>query len=580
MNKAISKHNLFNTIFCALIFIWICAIHIQALKIDGYQIHFDKAKYIPCNEGWYDDEGNEVDISKVKFTRSDLGKQHNYHFYISELFDIGEDDSLCFFSRGLDLRAYVTIPGGRRKVYDYYQNGAGLAGKDIGLELQTVPIHKTDKKHEVTFIITPTETTAFIMDMKLQNTSSFIRETIHSRLGMLIKSLFIFFYGFVVIVYTMFAVRKKREEKSELYAWGAFSICIGILTGIQSQVFQFLTGKPEFFNAVKYILSVIMVFPQAVQVDSSSKHPHKHFSFVIGIIVTIVVLIETLSIIFFGVSRYRLFLMTSLPLLLFNFVMTVLYFIKDLQYRKINPEAIYSVYPLGALAILCAFTSLDLVLYVRAGRRMLAWGDLMRDSYIVFVFVMLIVLLRLSINRSKQLKMTEIYKTQARTDALTGLFNKGAFITREAELALKLHNTQEEGKEDYSFVIMSLDLNNLKKVNDNLGHEAGDKYIKTASKILKEAVGSYGETYRVGGDEFLILIVGENPEENYFKIIETLEKKILAYNEAEKKDIPLSMAYGHATCSSKEEGCSIHDSERLADQEMYDCKKRMKVTRE
>ena len=57
--------------------------------------------------------------------------------------------------------------------------------------------------------------------MKLGNTSSFIREAIYSRLGMLIKSLFIFFYGFVVIIYTMFAVRRKREEKSMLYAWGA-----------------------------------------------------------------------------------------------------------------------------------------------------------------------------------------------------------------------------------------------------------------------------------------------------------------------------------------------------------------------
>ena len=579
MNKPIFKHNLFNTIFCALIFIWLCAVHIQALKVDGYQIHFDKAKYTECNEGWYDDEGNEIDISKLKFSREDLGKQHNYHFYISELLDIGEDDSLCFFSRGLDLRAYISIPGGRRKVYDYYQNGAGIAGKDIGLEMQTVPINKNDKKHEVTFIITPTETTAFIMDMKLGNTSSFIRETIHSRLGMLIKSLFIFFYGFVVIIYTMFAVRRKREEKSMLYAWGSFSICIGILTGIQSQVFQFLTGKPEFFNAVKYILSVIMVFPQAVQVDSSSKHPHKHFSFIIGIIVVVILIVETLSVIIFGYSMYRLFLLTALPLLVFNFVMAIIYFIKDLKYSKVNSEAIYSVYALASLAILCACTSIDLVHYVLADRRMLAWGNLMRDSYIFFVFVMLIVLLRLSINRNKQLRMTEIYKIQARTDALTGLLNKGAFITREAELALKLHNTKEEGKEDYSFAIMSLDLNNLKKVNDNLGHEAGDKYIKTASSVLKEAVASNGEIYRVGGDEFLILIFGDNPEESYLNIADSLERKILDFNATEKREIPLSMAYGHAICSSSQEG-SIHDSERLADQEMYNCKKRMKVTRE
>ena len=66
---------------------------------------------------------------------------------------------------------------------------------------------------------------------------------------------------------------------------------------------------------------------------------------------------------------------------------------------------------------------------------------------------------------------------------------------------------------------------------------------------------------------------------NYLNIADSLERKILDFNATEKREIPLSMAYGHAICSSSQEG-SIHDSERLADQEMYNCKKRMKVTRE
>lgn len=52
---------------------------------------------------------------------------------------------------------------------------------DIGIVMQTIPIDKADEDGKVTIEITPSETTAFVMDMKLQNTSTFIRETIHSR---------------------------------------------------------------------------------------------------------------------------------------------------------------------------------------------------------------------------------------------------------------------------------------------------------------------------------------------------------------------------------------------------------------
>ncbi len=78
---------------------------------------------------------------------------------------------------------------------------------------------------KITFLITPSESTAFIMDMKLQDTSTFVRKTIHSRIPMLIKSLLILFYGIVVIVYTMFVIRKRRQDKTMLYVWGDFSIC-------------------------------------------------------------------------------------------------------------------------------------------------------------------------------------------------------------------------------------------------------------------------------------------------------------------------------------------------------------------
>ena len=174
--------------------------------------------------------------------------------------------------------------------------------------------------------------------------------------------------------------------------------------------------------------------------------------------------------------------------------------------------------------------------------------------------------------------LAEKYRLESRTDALSGLPNKAAYIDKQAELANNILASQEKDDSDFSFVIVSLDLNNLKKVNDNLGHDMGDRFIQQAAQVLKESVAGMGEAYRVGGDEFLALIYSDDLENSYQDMIKKLNDKIDNLNENEKHDFPLSFAYGHAICSSTQSP-SIHDCEKLADKEMYDCKHRMKAER-
>jgi diguanylate cyclase (GGDEF)-like protein len=174
--------------------------------------------------------------------------------------------------------------------------------------------------------------------------------------------------------------------------------------------------------------------------------------------------------------------------------------------------------------------------------------------------------------------LAEKYKIESRTDALTGLLNKNAYIKKESELTGKLMVGREKGGKEFTFAIMALDLNYLKKVNDNLGHEEGDKFIQNAAHILKEAVGDHGETYRTGGDEFLAIIYGNDPEAAYQSIVEDMNNRIDEFNKSNNNEIPLSFAYGHAICTSSQ-NYSIHDSERMADKEMYECKHRMKAER-
>ncbi len=113
----------------------------------------------------------------------------------------------------------------------------------------------------------------------------------------------------------------------------------------------------------------------------------------------------------------------------------------------------------------------------------------MRAFYVAFLLTMLVYFLRLSIVRNRQAMLAEKYKIESRTDALTGLSNKGAFMEKEEELTEKLNKGREEGEKEFSFALISLDLNFLKMVNDTYGHDEGDRYIQNAANILKAAVG-------------------------------------------------------------------------------------------
>lgn len=155
-------------------------------------------------------------------------------------------------------------------------------------------------------------------------------------------------------------------------------------------------------------------------------------------------------------------------------------------------------------------------------------------------------------------------KQKAYTDSLTGVKNMHAYA--EAKEIL------EEGIKDGTvgdFGVIVFDINGLKMVNDSLGHDEGDKFIKNATNDICQQF-KHSPVFRIGGDEFVILLQGEDYR-NRDQLIGDFEKR-MAENEKE----------GKAVIS---EGLSIFNPEKdedfdavfgRADRLMYEHKRRMK----
>jgi len=93
---------------------------------------------------------------------------------------------------------------------------------------------------------------------------------------------------------------------------------------------------------------------------------------------------------------------------------------------------------------------------------------------------------------------------QATTDALTGLGNRRAFLASLADAI---------GRDGGAGALLFIDLDNLKPLNDRLGHEAGDTALRLTARLIRDAAGREGLAARFGGDEFTMWLPGASEAE-------------------------------------------------------------------
>ncbi len=154
---------------------------------------------------------------------------------------------------------------------------------------------------------------------------------------------------------------------------------------------------------------------------------------------------------------------------------------------------------------------------------------------------------------------TEIGKHFAYIDYMTHVYNRNAL---ERDLA-RLDETGGDAKRGGSYLIA--DLNDLKPVNDTIGHSAGDALLQGFAGLLESTASSKGRVYRQGGDEFAVLYDGD-----VALFLSDLEERCKAYNK--QHNIPITYAIGY--CALDKENFI-----NVADSMMYANKRRMKQRR-
>lgn len=144
-------------------------------------------------------------------------------------------------------------------------------------------------------------------------------------------------------------------------------------------------------------------------------------------------------------------------------------------------------------------------------------------------------------------------------DSLSGLLNRNGFNNLIAGIM--------ERKIETSMAIISMDMDNLKKINDTHGHAEGDEALHDFGRIIDDVIENEEISARIGGDEFIIVICGEDAATRARQIIEDIRESLDIYNKTSGKDYTLQASMGFF--ADKVSGNTLDYFIRKADNLMY-----------
>ncbi|HLD67302.1 MAG TPA: EAL domain-containing protein, partial [Pseudomonas sp.] len=156
-------------------------------------------------------------------------------------------------------------------------------------------------------------------------------------------------------------------------------------------------------------------------------------------------------------------------------------------------------------------------------------------------------------------------ESQAVTDALTGLLNRRGF---HQALESALARVDRSGKR---MAILYLDLDGFKRINDSLGHAAGDQVLRQVAELLKVSLRPYDILARMGGDEFTALLDSLEHPEDAARVAEKLIELISVRHRVDGLEVTLGASIGIACFP--ECGQTVDGLLRAADMAMYEAKR-------
>lgn len=520
---------------------------------------------ITYETGWHTADGESVSLKKLTAVKGTIaGKEFSIYNTIPS--DIKEGDSLCFRSKNIFFQVYAD----GKLLYSPYVPESPIYTKSYGTDWNYIalPVADADKEIEIRITYVYDNARACMDHICIAQPGSAILDTFASKLVAFITCVLLLFVGLLLIIADI-PINMRSEKNHELCYLGLFAVSIAIWCTSETNLIQFYLGDSRLMQVVSCSSLMLIPIPMVLYLNAAFGFRHKYWVSIFSAL-SIAQFVVCWGLHFSGIADIHETL-TLVHILLILFACVLMYTIIYNTYINRDKERhnIYHILrTIGLIAI-------SIATFIDVARYYLGIGTdsalFVRIGLLLFILCFGSSSLEKTINAVKLGAQTEFVSQLAYHDGLTGIGNRTAFEEHLAELELVKDETSAVG-------IVMFDVNDLKYVNDHLGHHYGDMMLVASADIIRSSFeNTCGECFRIGGDEFAVLLDGESVQKDYEEGIKRFSEQIKQFNAQPDKEFRISIAFGFATYDKSNTGTNLMNIYQQADKQMYDNKRNMKT---
>lgn len=452
------------------------------------------------------------------------GKAKGSTFLQTTVPDYVRDDwGVMIHSMYSNIRAYVDD----ELIYSYGDEPTVPFGQSVGNIKVIIPLNENMVGRKLTIQIMP----YYSMNMDIQQPkfgsvaqlkSSVLKENMFA-IMLSVFMILIIAFSLALLIYELSARRLKDVEL--ILNFGVFVAFVLIWFICSSNIGQFMTGDAGPVSLLSFLMLASMSVPFAGFCAIALPKGRRFFKiyWLLGILILAVNLICLVA----EICDPLILLPVSHVLMVLCVVSAMIFSFQ--KWKSGTDEKILCIgfvfIGLGAIA--------GIICYLIAPSMGYA-GMAFSFGFFVFFILALWILFRRQAAYIQEAKFIETYNKLAYTDVATNLANRTSFETYFTSLC-------EDNMSGKALALIIFDVNNLKETNDSIGHQAGDKLIKTAAECINRTFSQYGQCYRLGGDEFAVALT--NPAVPVENLLGEFDKAVEYFNKYHA--YALSIAYGY-----------------------------------
>lgn len=361
-------------------------------------------------------------------------------------------------------------------------------------------------------------------------------------------------FGIAMFIYSL-ATRRVNPGRIKTTLIGLTALLIGIWSSGETDASVILIQDRALAGAMAFFTLVFIPLPYVMYIHEVLWKKDK-FWYKIPVCLSLLDFVIVTGLALSGIMDLKKSVIITHLIWGVSILYVVTAAIRTLRHKEDRDDL--AVFNAASMLVLIAVTLVDMAYYWTGAR---IQNDVV-GRFLILAYLGLLAYKNVaqSIKDIEKGRMAEYYRQLANTDSLTGLANRTAFNQDVDNLG-----------QDKGYSIVSMDLNNLKEVNDTLGHQAGDQYIMDAAGIINSVFGEKGICYRIGGDEFCVILKEERSEETLSELISRMEESINSHNQ-DSPTRPVSIAWGYAINDPMSPRDYL-EVLRSADEKMYENKR-------